>query len=424
MASAEAAVAATEPSYRQAPDAKATPATAASAAANAATASHCAAPAGALFAAALALPGMLPAMLSSAIATVVSSAVSTPAHAESVPDAGQVALKFLDYRDWQPGGDRMSVRSPSLYVLKPLSDSLAIEGTLVYDGMSGASPRYHNSLSGASGEGVKDYRTAGDFRLTRYFDRVSVGVGAAVSSERDYLSRAMSLDVRVSTADNNRTWAFGVSGSGDKINSNNGVADHENRHTYDFLFGVTQALSANAIVQSNVTYSTGHGYYSDPYKLLDTRPDHRQVFAWLTRVNQYLPAFDATLKLSYRFLADSFGSRSNMVEAAWVQSLPDGWSVTPSLRYYTQTAADFYFDPPFPQGFVPGRNYTTDTRLSAFGAITPGIGVVKRFADGWSADLELDFYRQKSAWRLGGDGSPGLEPFSARWIQAGISKTF
>lgn len=373
-------------------------------------------PAGALLAAALALPGMLPAALSTAF--------STPAHAESVPDAGQIALKYLDYRDWQPGADRMRVKSPALYVLKPLSDSLAIEGTLVYDGMSGASPRYHNALSGASGEGVKDYRTAGDVRLTRYFDRVSVGFGAAVSSERDYLSRALSLDVRIFTPDNNRTWAFGVAGSGDRINSNNGVADHENRHTYDFLVGVTQALSANAIVQSNLTWSTGRGYYSDPYKLLDTRPDHRQVFAWLTRANQYLPAFDATVKLSYRFLSDSFGSRSNMVEAAWVQALSDGWSVTPSLRYYTQSAADFYFDPPFPRGFVPGRNYTTDTRLSAFGAFTPGIGIVKRFAEGWSADLKLEFYRQKSGWRLGGGGSPDLEPFSARWIQAGIARTF
>ncbi|NDP43034.1 MAG: DUF3570 domain-containing protein, partial [Aromatoleum sp.] len=381
--------------------------------------------AGALLAAALALPGMMPAaMLSAVISSALSAVFSTPAHAESVPDASQIALKHLDYRDWQPGADRMRVKSPALYVLKPLSDSLAIEGTLVYDGMSGASPRYHNALSGASGEGVKDYRTAGDIRLTRYFDRVSVGVGAAVSSERDYLSRALSLDVRISTPDNNRTWAFGLAGTGDRINSNNGVADHQNRHTYDLLVGVTQVLSANAIVQSNLTYSTGHGYYSDPYKLLDARPDHRQVLAWLNRANQYLPAFDATLKLSYRFLADSFGGRSNMAEAAWVQALSDGWSVTPSLRYYTQSAADFYFDPPFPRGFVPGRNYTTDTRLSAFGAFTPGIGIVKRFAEGWSADLKLEFYRQKSGWRLGGGDSPGLEAFSARWIQAGIARTF
>ena len=51
---------------------------------------------GALLAAALALPGILP-------ATAV---------AQLAPDPGLIALKYLDYRDWQPGGDRMRVRTP------------------------------------------------------------------------------------------------------------------------------------------------------------------------------------------------------------------------------------------------------------------------------------------------------------------------
>jgi hypothetical protein len=45
-------------------------------------------------------------------------------------------------------------------------------------------------------------------------------------------------------------------------------------------------------------------------------------------------------------------------------------------------------------------------------------------ADRRSFDLKLDFYRQRSDWRFGGGGSPGIEPFSARWIQTGVSKTF
>jgi len=279
--------------------------------------------AGALVAAALALPGVMPAT----------------AAAEVAPDQAVVEFKYFDYRDWQPGADRMRVISPGLYLLKPLSGSLAIEGTLVYDSMSGASPLFFNTLSGASGEGVKDYRTA-------------------------------------------------------------------------------------AIVQSNVTYSTGRGCYDDPYKPGDTRPDSRRVFAWLTRVNQYLPAFDATLKFSYRLLRDSFGSVANALEVAWHQPLPEGWSAMPSLRYYTQSAADFYFDPPFPRGFVLGRSYTADTRLAAFGAFTPGIAVAKTLPDGWSVNLKLEYYRQDPDWRLGGSGSPGIQTFSARWIQAGFSKPF
>ncbi len=245
-----------------------------------------------------------------------------------------------------------------------------------------------------------------------------------MSTEHDYLSRAASLDLRYSTDDRNRTYAFGIGGASDHIDSENLIAIGKTRHTLDFLVGITQALDANALVQSNLTYSRGHGYYSDPYKTLDTRPDARRVLAWLTRFNRYVPSCDATVKLSYRYLHDSFGVTSHALEAAWRQPLLAGFALTPSLRYYTQSAADFYRDPPFPQGFVPGQPYTADTRLSAFGAFTPALRVERLFAEGWSVDLTFAFYRQRSAWRIGGDGSPGLEPFSARWIEAGVTKTF
>lgn len=365
--------------------------------------------AGALLAAALALPGILPLSV---------------AKAQTPPETGLIQLKYLDYRDWQTGADRMRVESPSLYVLAPLSETLSLEASLVYDGMSGASPTRHNTLSGASGLGVTDYRTAGDVKFTKYYERFAVGVGAAYSHERDYISRAGMVDLRVWTEDKNRTWAFGFSGAADRIHTENAAAQREQKHVLDFLVGVTQVLDATTIVQSNLTYMRGHGYFDDPYKQADRRPDYRRMLAWLTRINRHFPEPDGTLRLAYRYIDDSFGADSHMFELAWTQSLPQGWSVTPTLRYYTQSAAFFYYDPPFPQGLVLGQPYTADTRLSAFGAVTAGVKVVKQFDDGWSADLKVDFYRQRSSWRAGGNGSPGLLPFSARWIMVGIGKTF
>ena len=58
------------------------------------------------------------------------------------------------------------------------------------------------------------------------------------------------------------------------------------------------------------------------------------------------------------------------------------------------------------------------------GAVTLGLRVAKTFAGGTTADVALNFYRQRSAWRIGGGGSPGLEEFSARWIEFGIEKRF
>ena len=361
----------------------------------------------ALLAAAIALPGVAP----------------SAAHAQSAVEQGVIAFKYLDYRDWQPGADRMHVKTPALFVLKPLSETLEVEGSLVYDSISGASPLNHDTLSGASGIGITEYRTAGDVKVTKYFGgRYAIGVGAAASSERDYLSRAGSLDFRWWSEDHNTTLTFGTGGASDRINSVNGVAVGETRHTLDFLAGITQALTPQDIVLSNVTYSTGHGYYSDPYKLLDTRPDKRRVFAWLTRFNHHFIAYDSTLQAGYRYLHDSFGDDAHTFDLAWVQPLPRGFTLTPSLRYTTQGAADFYFDPPFPHGFRRGELYTADTRLSAFGAFTAGVKLSVGLADGWGVDLKWQGYRQESSWRLGGSGSPGLEPFSARWVELGISK--
>jgi uncharacterized protein DUF3570 len=364
--------------------------------------------AGALLAAALALPGVMPAV----------------AMAQTAPDHGIITFRYFDYRDWQPGADRMTVRSPTLYVLKPLSETLALEGSLVYDAMSGASPLAFNTLSGASGLGVTDYRTAGDLKLTKYYDRWSVGVGGVYSSERDFTSRAGGVEIRTWTEDRNRTYAFGFGGTSDIIRPSDRPFQDGTRQTLDFLFGVTQALNADAIVQSNLTYATGHGDYDDPYKLGDRRPDHRRTFAWLTRLNQYLSAPDATLRLAYRYIHDSFGDNSNMVEVAWYQSLPNAFAITPTVRYYTQSNAYFFYGPPFGNGFVPGQPYTPDTRLSAFGALTAAVKLERAFADGWSADLSLSYYEQRSSWRLGGSGSPGILPLSARWIGVGITKSF
>jgi len=361
----------------------------------------------ALIVAALALPGVLP----------------TAAGAQAAPDEGVIALRYYDFRDWQPGAVRMSVRSPSLYALVPLGENLAFEGTLVHDTMSGASPLFHDTLSGASGIGVTDHRAAGDARLTAYIDGNALAAGVAYSHERDYVSRAASFEWRRWSDDRNRTYAIGWGAARDRIDSTNGVATNRRRETYDMLVGLTQVLNAGAVVETSLTWSQGRGYYSDPYKLLDARPERRRTVSWLTRYHQYLPRMDATVRIAYRYLDDSFGDRSHMVEASWVQPLQSGFTLTPTLRYYTQGAASFYRDPPFPRGFVDTEHHTADTRLSAFGAVTAGLRIAKVLPGAVTVDVAFNFYRQKPAWR-GGGGSPGLDDFSARWIEAGIEKRF
>jgi Protein of unknown function (DUF3570) len=372
--------------------------------------------AGSLMAAALALPGVV---------------AAPAARAEAVPEKTSVGFKFLNYSENQETGKRMKVNSPSMYFLTPIKDIASVEGSFVLDSMSGASPTSYNTLSGASGKGIHDNRKAGDLKLTTFLDRAAIGVGIAGSKEHDYESNAFSLDGRLSTANNNTTFAGGIGYSGDKIGSSNDAKLHEKRRTTDALFGITQVLTPNDLIQSNITVSVGKGYFSDPYKDFDKRPDERTSWAWLTRYNHYFPGPGAALHTSYRYFKNDWGIAAHTIESAWYQPVGAGWLLRPSLRYYTQRAASFYRDPQSPPnppldivGASTATHFSADTRLAAFGAVTLGMKVAKTFASDWTVDVKYEWYQQRSAWRLGGDGSPGLENFTAKWWQIGISKKF
>jgi Protein of unknown function (DUF3570) len=379
------------------------------------------------------------------------AAVSTLAHAENAPEHGTLAFKYGTYKDWQPGWDRISVRAPHLYALVPLGKEWSLEGGLVLDTLSGATPRLHSSSDvssatgypGSSSAGMSDRRKAGDVKVTRYFSRSAVSVGAAYSKENDYLSKAISVDARFSSEDNNRTWSFGLGSSNDTIDSQfsqgvNAVAKGERKRTLEFMAGVTQVMTPRDIVQLNLTHSRGRGYFTDPYKRFDKRPDSRDSTVGLARWNHYVEPFDASLRTSYRYYNDTFGVASHTVGADWVQSAGK-WTITPGVRYYAQRAAKFYFDgtPDAAGNYNPGQtitdagliaagggSFSADQRLSAYGALTASIKVDYAITDKTNVDFKLERYQQKSSYRLGGKGSPYIDPFNAQFVQVGLSTKF
>lgn len=366
-------------------------------------------------------------------ALAVPGVVTRVAHAEGAPEHGVFGLKYLRYQDSQPGFKRITVNAPSAYVLAPLGSSWSVEASGVVDSLSGATPRYHTAVSGASR--MSDERKAGDMKLTRYFSRSSYSVGASHSSENDYKSSAVSLDGNWSTEDNNTSFNLGVGYSADKINPTGYPDIDERKRTRELLLGITQVWSSTDLVQFNVTYSSGKGYYSDPYKLLDERPRERRQTALLWRWNHHFEPLGSTLRTSYRWYGDSFKVKAHTVQAEWVVPVTPRFTVTPVLRYASQSAAAFYFDPvydptigePYPNGYDvnnPPRYSSADQRLSAFGAVTMGLKAELRLDELWQVDGKVEAYEQRGSWRIGGKGSPGLAPFRAYFYQLGASRRF
>ena len=368
---------------------------------------------------------------------------SEPAHAENAPEAGIVGFKYLYYKeDKRPGidyarlGHPITVNSPSIYLLAPLSSSWAVEGSAVVDSLSGATPRYHSS-GGASK--MKDERKAVDMKVRHYGSRSTVSLGFSHSKENDYVSNAVSGDLSLSSEDNNTTWNLGLGYASDKIDATeggfNGDVFGKKKKTAEFMIGVTQAVSARDLAQFNFAISSGKGYFSDPYKALDVRPSKRTQIAGLVRWNHYLEADGSALRGSYRLYHDNFRINAHTLQGEWVKRASATVTVTPLLRYYSQSSASFYFDPvyanpppdPTPIGYDPNdptQLISEDQRLSAFGAVTLGLKLEYRPVPDWTLDAKVEKYQQRSNWRVGGVGSPGLEPFGAISVQLGLSHKF
>jgi hypothetical protein len=361
-------------------------------------------------------------------------AALSAAHAEEAPADGIIAFKYGWYRDRQPSLRRVTVESPHLYLLVPVAGQWSLEATRVGDSLSGATPRIHTFKSSASV--MADHRDATDVKVTRYFHRGALAVGAVYSDENDYLSRGASIEGRLSSDDNNTTWNGGIAATRDRIDTSTtgGRAFDERKRVNEFQAGVTQVLTPDDVLQVLYTRTIGRGYYTDPYKDFDERPRSRRAHILLARWNHHFDGRDATLRSSWRYYNDTFGIRSHTFGVEWVQ--PSGaWTFTPALRYYTQSAAWFYFDP---VPALPGQSESlrtrlfgasitgyksADHRLSAFGAVTLSFKVAWAYSAESTVDLKLELYQQASDLRPGG-GSPHLNRMSASFVQLGWATKF
>lgn len=373
------------------------------------------------------------------VAALAGGAVISSHHAfaEAAPESAQINLKTLSYQDYQGSGDRIDVDAESLQVLVPIAGQWSISGTAVHDAISGASPRYHSS----SLTEITDKRDAYSATATRYFTQGSAAFGGSYSKERDYISRNVSAQGTYATANQNTSFIFGLGYTKDDILPNSIFLDQkEHKKVFDMALGVTQVITQNDIAQINYHHTNGTGYFSDQYKLYDSRPDSRNSDSVLLRWNHHFTGSADTLRSAYRYYQDSNDIRAHTLEFEYDMSIGDAWRVTPLLRYYSQTAANFYFDPvandPWADAdtagapisvvyplYVEGGFASMDQRLSAFGALTYGLKVSRQFGEHWSADVKFERYEQKGSWALG-SGSKGLDSFGARSLQFGIRHTF
>ncbi|MBR7890106.1 DUF3570 domain-containing protein [Marinomonas sp. A79] len=394
------------------------------------------------------------------------------AHAE---ESWDVDSAFLLYSE---SDGRVSAAEPVISATRNYDSETSLNFKLVADTLTGASPNGatpsdqvqtftspsgNGSYSAAAGEQplddtFRDTRVALSSNWAAPINRDwAYGVGGYVSKEHDYQSLGVSSSLSRYLNQKNTTLTLGLGASSDTINPEGGVPtglfqvpedassseftqrnDSESKSIMDAVFGITQVVNRNTIMQFNYSINTSSGYLTDPYKILsvidddstgnnyggnytvnnrnvylyEKRPDSRlkQSLYWQTK-HQF--ENNDILDVSYRYMFDDWGVTSHTVDAKYRFRFNNQY-LEPQLRWYTQSKADFY------SRYLDSSAYTevdfasADYRLGDLDTYTIGLRYGYQFAD------ETEFYTRFSLYHQESSGDDGYGKLTSQELYPGL----
>ena len=199
----------------------------------------------------------------------------------------------------------------------------------------------------------------------------------------------------------------------------------ESKTVSDFIIGLTQVIDRQTVMQLNYNYGISDGYLNDPYKLVsvidtsagatygdplyhiyENRPDSRAKHSVYAGVKRWIGEGDI-LNASYRFMTDDWGIDSHTVDLRYRFQLEGPHYIEPHLRYYTQSAADFYRRGLLDTESIPAE-VSADYRIGAMDAYTAGAQYGYEFSENSEFRVRLEYYSQSAGDTAGGDPSVNI----------------
>ncbi|HET9446012.1 MAG TPA: DUF3570 domain-containing protein [Steroidobacteraceae bacterium] len=391
------------------------------------------------------------ATLAAATCALLGSAVSAPVAAQEEASRWSFDSTLLYYGE---SDDRVQDVSAAVSAQRDFGDERKLSATLTADTLTGASasgaialdrPQTFTSPSGNAvytteagavplDDTFLDTRFALNASWTQPLARLyTFSAGLGFSTEYDYTHLGANLSLSRDFNKRNTTLSAGVAWSQDDVDpvggrpvplsqmldvgdQSNKRAGSESKDVLDLLLGFTQVLNRTTVLRVNFSYSDSSGYLNDPYKLLsvvdplsgdtllrvpvgqgpdgvyvyESRPESRAKQSLYAEVKH---AFGApVLHVAYRFMTDDWGIDSNTAEVRLRWPIGSGY-IEPQLRYYTQTAADFYRSSLIGGEALP-RHASADFRLGEFDATTVGLKYGHDTASGNQWSIRAEYYQQ------------------------------
>jgi hypothetical protein len=295
---------------------------------------------------------------------------------------------------YSEAGGRIQAVEPIVSLKKDMGDEHYLAMKFTFDSLTGATPngaipsKETKTFTAPSGGGTytttvgklplddsfTDTRTAFNLSWDQPLGNNNhITLGGNYSSEYDFTSAGFNTAIAHDFNNKNTTLSFGVSLESDTINAVGGIPlafssdaqgqkleASDTKKVTDYLLGITQVMNRHWLTQFNYSRSNTNGYQNDPYKIIsvvntqgeviisndkdlhlyENRPDNRirQSVYWSNKIHLTEDVID----FSYRHYWDSWGIRSETLDFRYRMEVGEQSYIEPHLRYYTQTAADFY----------------------------------------------------------------------------------
>jgi hypothetical protein len=347
--------------------------------------------------------------------------------------------------------DRVSVIEPVLTAQRDFGDERELNLKLVLDSLTGASANgattsdQPQTFTRPSGEGhyttdareiplddtFKDFRVALGSQWDQPLSRdYKSSFGANFSAEYDYLSMSVNASLSRDFNKRNTTLSAAISIANDIISPDGDIPipfssmvidsgqgdfdqafeatrgdEDDTKSTVDLVFGVTQVINRQTVMQIRYSLSDASGYLTDPFKILSVvgddgrpvdyryehRPDSRLKQGLYWQVKHHFSR--NVLDLSYRLYWDDWDITSHTVDFRYRWTFDNSHFLEPHIRYYSQSEADFYHRF-LRQGEGLPEFASADYRLGALSGITLGVKYGWKQANEQEMSLRLEYYLQ------------------------------
>lgn len=336
--------------------------------------------------------------------------------------------------------ERYDIDSHQFKLDAPIGGHLSVGLDVMYEKMTGASPwLIEPNLAGdpvvvMTGASIEDARTDALLALTFIGEKSRTTLSGGTSMEDDYTAINFGFGREKDLNQKATTLSWGLGFSTDELDprstSFNPTPSKHSKKAGTFSVGLSQVIDRVSVAQTSLTLNYADGFLSDPYKLVssggvnlaDNRPGTRTQLAWLTRYRRHFERVHGSLHADYQLNWDTWGVLANVLELGWHQELFQYIRLAPSIRYYSQSKADFYA-PYFAPGLTASQDATSDYRLSPYGALSfklradVSLGELVGLANA-RIGVQYENYRSGKEFALGrvGTENPALVDFSVLMV--------